>query len=97
MDDMFGDAFDSSAAPAMAPPAPVMDLGGPAMDLGGPAMDLAAPPMSLSAPAVDPAAGFLAEEQEALGSDLGMDLGLAAAPPPQNGLDGSMDFFVRLL
>ena len=74
-----------------------MDLGGPAMDLAAPPMSLSAPAMDLTAPAVDPAAGFLAEEQEALGSDLGMDLGLAAAPPPQNGLDGTMDFFVRLL
>jgi len=41
----------------------------------------------------DPAAGFLAAEQESLGADLGFDLGLAAAPAPQNGLDGTADFF----
>ena len=32
--------------------------------------------------------------QENLGADLGFDLGLAAAPAPQNGLDGTADFFV---
>ena len=34
--------------------------------------------------------------KENLGADLGFDLGLAAAPAPQNGLDGTADFFVRL-
>ena len=33
--------------------------------------------------------------QENLGADLGFDLGLAAAPAPQNGLDGTADFFVN--
>ena len=32
--------------------------------------------------------------QENLGADLGFDLGLAAAPATQNGLDGTADFFV---
>ena len=35
--------------------------------------------------------------QENLGADLGFDLGLAAAPAPQNGLDGTADFFVSTL
>ena len=35
--------------------------------------------------------------QENLGADLGFDLGLAAAPAPQNGLDGTADFFVITL
>ena len=35
--------------------------------------------------------------QENLGPDLGFDLGLAAAPAPQNGLDGTADFFVKTL
>ena len=34
--------------------------------------------------------------QENLGSDLGFDLGLAAAPAPENGLDGTADFFVNV-
>merc|ERR1719367_1696281 len=50
-------------------------------------------PSSVPPPESDPAAGFLAAEQENLGPDLGFDLGLAAAPAPQNGLDGTADFF----
>ena len=34
--------------------------------------------------------------QENLGSDLGFDLGLAAPPAPENGLDGTADFFVNV-
>ena len=34
--------------------------------------------------------------QENLGSDLGFDLGLVAAPAPENGLDGTADFFVNV-
>jgi len=48
---------------------------------------------AVASPESDPAAGFLAAEQENLGADLGFDLGLAAAPAPQNGLDGTADFF----
>merc|ERR1719403_120585 len=48
---------------------------------------------AVSSAATDPAAAFLAAEQENLGSDLGFDLGLAAAPAPENGLDGTADFF----
>ena len=77
MDDMFGDAFGSSAPAAAA--------------------------------STDPAADFLAGEQvpdiprggryslvqaSLAGTDLGLDLGLSPAPPAQNGLDGTMDFFV---
>ena len=76
MDDMFGDAFGSSAP---------------------------------TAASTDPAADFLAGEQvtgiigggqhslvqaSLAGTDLGLDLGLSPAPPAQNGLDGTMDFFV---
>ena len=35
--------------------------------------------------------------QENLGADLGFDPGLAAATAPQNGLDGTADFFVSTL
>jgi len=65
-------------------------------DMFGDAFGSSTPATSTPAvppPATDPAAAFLAAEQENLGSDLGFDLGLAAAPAPENGLDGTADFF----
>jgi len=64
------------------------DMFGDAFGSSVPANTPAVPP-----PESDPAASFLAAEQENLGADLGFDLGLAAAPAPQNGLDGTADFF----